>query len=374
MVPPNLSDVLNEHVLQYLTPEDCVSLRLVNKAVKERMGETTHGIFLFQYVPRMRTRTFNELFHTAVLYDDVYLLQWISQTFQEHILTPEVCATAARFARMNSLLWMKENFCEWDSTICAEAARKGHLRVLEWLIAEKCPYDETTCEAAVDGGHLNVLKWLLQHTTPCPCDERCSKKAASRGYLSILQWMVDKRLPWDGETLYEAARCGHENVVRWARENGCPLDEKLTFAIFEAVYATDMNTLRILQRRGCCSELQQIEICKQAARYRNKEVLVWAHSHGFAWDVWTCAYTAEHGDLEFLRWLRERNCPWDEKTCMKAAQRGRLEVLKWVMSCETHPAWSALTFSWAKWNGHQELVDWLSTSTNCSHDMINQSL
>ena len=57
---------------------------------------------------------------------------------------------------------------------------------------------------------------------------------------------------------------------------------------------------------------------------------MWARENGCPWDEKTCALAAEFGHLEMLKWARENGCPWDERTCSGAAEYGHLEVLKWA--------------------------------------------
>ena len=65
------------------------------------------------------------------------------------------------------------------------------------------------------------------------------------------------------------------------------------------------------------------------------EVLRWAREHGCPWDDMTMQSAAVCGHLEVLQWAREHGCPWhadlenkDVDCCTLAAQDGHLEVLK----------------------------------------------
>ena len=60
------------------------------------------------------------------------------------------------------------------------------------------------------------------------------------------------------------------------------------------------------------------------------EVLKWAREHGCPWEQKTCSYAASSGHLEVLKWARENGCTWDCDTCSVAARGGHLEVLKWA--------------------------------------------
>ena len=65
---------------------------------------------------------------------------------------------------------------------------------------------------------------------------------------------------------------------------------------------------------------------------RSVALLRWARENGCPWDERTCAAAAEAGNLEVLKWAREHGCPWDERTCAAAASGGHQEVLQWVLA------------------------------------------
>jgi len=51
------------------------------------------------------------------------------------------------------------------------------------------------------------------------------------------------------------------------------------------------------------------------------EVLKWARENGCPWDEDTCAGAAEGGHLEVLKWARENGCPWDEVDVLRTRRR-----------------------------------------------------
>jgi len=72
-------------------------------------------------------------------------------------------------------------------------------------------------------GYLNVIKWARENG--CPWDDRVCSTAALKGYLNIVIWARENGCSWNNRTCENAARQGHLEVLKWARENGCP--EKL---------------------------------------------------------------------------------------------------------------------------------------------------
>ena len=71
--------------------------------------------------------------------------------------------------------------------------------------------------------------------------------------------------------------------------------------------------------------------CKAAAEGGHLEVLQWAREHGCPWDEKTCYWAAYLGHLKILQWAREHDCPWDENICARtAARKGHLHVQQWL--------------------------------------------
>ena len=140
-----------------------------------------------------------------------------------------------------------------------------------------------------------LLRWA--RANGCPWDERTYAAVAAGGNLEVLQWARANDCPWDEDTCMFAARGGHLDILKWARKIGCPWDE---------------------------------ETCTAAAKHGSVALLRWARENGCLWDERTCAAVAASGNLEVLKWARENGCPWDSWTCESAAEGGQLEVLKWA--------------------------------------------
>jgi len=49
---------------------------------------------------------------------------------------------------------------------CANAAEGGHLETLKWLRGHDCPWDVRTVEQATAAGHDDVLQWALDNGCP----------------------------------------------------------------------------------------------------------------------------------------------------------------------------------------------------------------
>ncbi|XP_025194308.1 uncharacterized protein LOC112593929 [Melanaphis sacchari] len=127
---------------------------------------------------------------------------------------------------------------------------------------------DIVCQTAVENGHLKCLRYARE--TGCPWNERVCELSAYIGYLDCLRYAHENGCPWDKKTCERAALGGSLDCLRYARENGCPWDEK------------------------------------------------------------TCEMAGFVGSLECLRYARENGCPWDEKTHNNAIVWFNLDCLEYV--------------------------------------------
>jgi hypothetical protein len=70
--------------------------------------------------------------------------------------------------------------------------------------------------------------------------------------------------------------------------------------------------------------------CFYAAKCGYLEVLKWARNNGCPWNESTCCFAASNGQLEVLKWARNNGnpCPWGSSICANAALGGHLGTLK----------------------------------------------
>lgn len=64
--------------------------------------------------------------------------------------------------------------------------------------------------------------------------------------------------------------------------------------------------------------------CSYAALNGHLEVLKWARENGCPWDKNACLFEALSGNPEVLKWARENGCPWDEFIFTSATDNGHL--------------------------------------------------
>jgi len=75
------------------------------------------------------------------------------------------------------------------------------LSTFVWAVANGCPWQcAKTCRTLAQSGHLEVLRWAREHG--CPFDWRTCASAASGGHLEVLRWLREHDCPWNENSVY----------------------------------------------------------------------------------------------------------------------------------------------------------------------------
>ena len=102
----------------------------------------------------------------------------------------------------------------WFQTTFASAGKACRDTVKR--VPDKRVVPKLTCMNAALGGHLEVLKWARQNG--CPWNEETCWEAAGQGHLEMLQWARANGCPWDVNTWATAAAKCRPYLI----EHGCP--------------------------------------------------------------------------------------------------------------------------------------------------------
>ena len=203
-------------------------------------------------------------------------------------------------------------------------------------------------------GHLEVLQWARQNG--CPWDDRtCWKRGGGRRCCSG---------PW--RCLNLSGQPGSEEGLNpWLHQNewdeqacsgGAPRGGVAPGGA--AVGACRTEVLQWLHQNGWWDAVT----CTAAAEGGHLEVLQWARQNGCPWnedDVLGSGGARQNWcpwHLEVLQWARANGCPWNEKTCRAAASEGHLEVLQWARA--NGCPWNEYTCSEAAQFGHLRVLQW----------------
>jgi len=99
---------------------------------------------------------------------------------------------------------------------------------------------------------------------------------------------------------HAAARAGHLEALRWAREYGCPWTRVRVYTRLRE---------RGLGRKPGASLYTRKRLSLSRLRAGTwSDVLRWAREHDCPWYAWTCHAAAKCGHLEVLRWAQAHGC------------------------------------------------------------------
>lgn len=257
----------------------------------------------------------------------------------------KVMQAAAAAGDLSAVVYACEMHAPRDQEAFYAACRHGHLDVLDWLFSSGCPWKEKNenddplsggkaCSAAAKGGHLHVLRFLrssrqmnAKWTTNTP---RC---AAERGHLEVLRWAIENRCPVDDRTYHGAAMYGHVHILEYLHTTHATYD---AFAACAAAGQGHVHVLEWFNEHGYI--LWQDRILQRAARENQIKVLEWACSQpstrfyratGLTADI--MAEAAKGGHVEAMQWLRDHGTDWNTYVSDAAAREGKLEALRWLV-------------------------------------------
>ena len=191
----------------------------------------------------------DETWEFAVKHGDLDFLKWLKKNIAD--CTYDVCWAAAKIGSLEILKWLRENGSPWSKDTCMFAGAHRRWEVLKWALANGCEYDvrllnsfasegqlhilkwmkengyfePIQCWYAVAGGHMDVLEWLLDNG--CPWEDRILTYALERGMLEVIVVAFDRGFLPLRQTVVSAAKYGHVNILKWAKEKGIEIDEEI---------------------------------------------------------------------------------------------------------------------------------------------------
>lgn len=133
-------------------------------------------------------------------------------------------AAAAGGGQLEALKWLRENGCLWDELTCKYAAGGGDIGYAHNDMPNDSGFPEQPL--VYTSRHFEVLKWARDNG--CPWDGHTMFSAAARGDIELMSWLREKGCPWGDDSFDEASRLldngyiGFSEVVQWMTENGCP--------------------------------------------------------------------------------------------------------------------------------------------------------
>lgn len=243
---------------------------------------------------------------------------------------------------------------------------------------------------------IQLIKWAVEMGCPLYNDDRLCKYAAKYGHLEIMKWARQQQCQWSSRVLIAAIRSGNLRTVIWLRNQSPPCPGwQSAYCCLAAVEERNIYMIKYL--RSLCPPCEWNESCCRAAS-RNGDIamIIWLRSQTppCPFDEMTAMYAAAQGNIEMLvtlrrhlrppcpwdsavfraavsqaririellEWLRDESdcCPWDESVCRAASQNNQIEVLNWLRNSESEPCpWDSSACVVAAHHGHLHTLQWL---------------
>ena len=176
--------------------------------------------------------------------------------------------------------------------------------------------------------------------------------AVEEGHLHVLKWLYEKEVlnkhDDDGDICFEAARCRQFEILKWAYTTGFFCCE-VTLGMVASW--GDLEMVLWLRTHGCdWDEFTCARCCYGGCL----QTLKYLHEQGCPWDGEAVKSAVEHGHLQVLQYLHANGCPWYPDACHDAAVNGKFAMLKWLRSVES--PWGRLTCAT---ECHGIIAEWL---------------
>lgn len=151
-------------------------------------------------------------------------------------------------------------------------AEHNYMSCLKWAHENHYTRNDKTMVCAASGGHLRCMKWLFIHH--CSIYPNVFCQAARYGHLHCMQWAHQYSIMKHNDITYYAVEGGqHLHCLKYAYDNGCKLDEKISYV------AAHYGHLHILKYLLKLNHKFKKKMCAQAAFNNHLHILQWAKKY-----------------------------------------------------------------------------------------------
>jgi hypothetical protein len=237
-----------------------------------------------------------ELCNTAAMAGQLDVLKFLL----EHGCTPSIVSSylAADKGHLDvlkySLQCIKTKICKLSDTqeskLFSSAATHGHLHIVKYLHENGYKWNFSTLTSAAEGDHFGVFKYAVENGCPLGADP-------SFGDVKILEYLQARGLPWKRWACSLSANKGNLDALMFAHENGAEWGQTVA----------------------------------AAARARNFNCLKYAIENGAPMNI----IIYDIATLEIAKCLVELKVPLDPRVYSNAVENRRMDVLKYLLENTT---------------------------------------
>jgi len=154
------------------------------------------------------------------------------------------------------------------------------------------------------------------------------RHAIIHGKLNVLLWARDNGCVINDRKLCDfSAENGHVDVLKWGIENKFYLEENSVIIAAEKGHFPILELLYNLHHYAFPGSLDFMNL---AAKVGSIPYLKWAREKKYPWTTRTCAIASREGHVTVLEWLRSNGCPYNRDECILASSRH--DIWRWLMT------------------------------------------
>jgi hypothetical protein len=214
---------------------------------------------------------------------------------------------ASKGASAHVLEWLIENGCDWVPWMAVYAVRNKNWEVLDWSERNELPFESFFGPSAMMGtGDLERIQRFASKPT-CNITQMCFEEAATQGHVHVLEWLRETYNLGDTpqSACVLAAGRGHVHVLEWIEKNTEVhfRQETINLLLRNSAFSGSFECFKWGLKHGAKPDLP---LSLAAARWGRFEILKVARENGCPWNEKVCSLAASNGDLEMLRWAREQ--------------------------------------------------------------------
>lgn len=244
-----------------------------------------------------------DLVKYAAIYGYIEILKWTKENGfpntnkikDVHDTHDIVCTQGARSGHLNIIQWGLANGCVCNSRTFTRAVKGGHLDILKWLYEFKCYYNEEGAYYdAAKYGRMEIILWLIENNYSGT--NEIAIGAARGGKLEILKWTKDNNFYWYDDIILYGIESHNLEIVQWLIKNGCNMGHYVIRDVYvTAIEEKQWEIFKWLVENGYPNK----RVCEYAAETNNLEMLKWARLYGCDWNE-TCYEATANGHISLF--------------------------------------------------------------------------
>lgn len=228
-----------------------------------------------------------------------------------------------------SLIYNVSNAKLWsDNIILNNAVEHNQFNILLFLHKNGCFLEEITFNNAIISGNLDMIKYL--YIANCPYHEHTSCiYAAENNYLEVCKYLKEISFKFDVGTTIAAAYSGKLDCLKFAIDNGCPINEEVFYRAVEGNHINVVKYLVELYKSQQINYTDDDEICRKAVDIDNLEMLIYLHKNGYKISYSSLLLIIYHDDITMLKYVLNINID-NHKLIMYAIKHNSQKCLRYL--------------------------------------------